>query len=220
MWSTHPIWYDDGKTFADINEAVSATPSRSVSARSSSGAWPLAEGLPDEPRHAGFLAGRVSPAQYGPPRRGPGAKGAAYCCTGFVPTSRSSRSGGLTAFPLQIHDDGCGRMGRRRPPRRPRVRRIRWRPPSSSSIQATGTAFADSSLGDFDEEAAAALLKRAFWRPGPSRWRQSPSAISTSSTSTTLSPPSRLRQAELAAEHLSVQIPVAFGVQHGRSAVH
>jgi dienelactone hydrolase len=146
----------DGKTFADITEGVGyakqvgfgTTIERGVAA---------AEGLPSELVYAGFSLG-VLPAQMLTQTR-PGAKGA-LLLHGFVPTSEFEAPW-PDGVPVQIHMMDADEWAEEDlPAAREFVDEV-----ENAELflyPGDGHLFADSSLADFDEEAAALLKERVL----------------------------------------------------------
>src|SRR4030095_12306533 len=151
----HPICTTARRS--ETSPRVSATPSRSVSPRSSSGAVAAAEGLPAGLVYAGFSLG-VLPAQMLTQTR-PGAKGA-LLLHGFVPTSEFEAPW-PDGVPVQIHMMDADEWAEEDlPAARESVDQVK--PAELFLHPGDGHLFADSSLGDFDAEAAALLKERVL----------------------------------------------------------
>lgn len=146
----------DGKTFADINEGVGYAKQVGFGTIIERGVA-AAEGLPAELVYAGFSLG-VLPAQMLTQTR-PGAKGA-LLLHGFVPTSEFEAPW-PNSVPVQIHMMDADEWAEEDlPAAREFVDQVETA--ELFLYPGDGHLFADSSLGDFDEEAAALLKERVL----------------------------------------------------------
>jgi dienelactone hydrolase len=146
----------DGKTFADINEGVGYAKQVGFGTIIERGVA-AAEGLPAELVYTGFSLG-VLPAQMLTQTR-PGAKGA-LLLHGFVPTSEFEAPW-PDGVPVQIHMMEADEWAEEDlPAAREFVDQVETA--ELFLYPGNGHLFADSSLGDFDEEAAALLKERVL----------------------------------------------------------
>ncbi len=135
----------DGKTFADITEGVGYAKQVGFGTIIERGVT-AAEDLPSELVYGGFSLG-VLPAQMLTQTR-PGAKGA-LLLHGFVPTSEFEAPW-PDGVPVQIHMMDADEWAEED------------LPAAREFVDGDGHLFADSSLADFDEEAAALLKERVL----------------------------------------------------------
>jgi len=146
----------DGKTFADITEGVGYAKQVGFATIIERGVA-AAEGLPDDLVYAGLSLG-VLPAQMLTQTR-PGAKGA-LLLHGFVPTSEFEAPW-PDGVPVQIHIMDADEWAEEDlPAAREFVDQV-----DTAELflyPGDGHLFADSSLSDFDEEAAALLKERVL----------------------------------------------------------
>jgi dienelactone hydrolase len=146
----------DGKTFGDITEGVGHAKQVGFGTIIERGVA-AAEGLPDELVYAGFSLG-VLPAQMLTQTR-PGANGA-LLLHGFVPTSEFEAAW-PDGVPVQIHMMDADEWAEED---LPAAREFVDQVETAELFLYPGDRhlFADSSLSDFDEEAAALLKERVL----------------------------------------------------------